>query len=1043
MNRTKKRSYELFAGILALLLTAVGTGLFLMSFSTGYYTYGQMNSILITVCIAAAIVLEIATVALRKKLPDKLWPRFLTYGITSLLAYCALTLLGDRVEAIGTTIMTDYDSGHGGEEAIYYSIGALVLWLIAMVFNITGSFEKSEESRKGVLGKRIVAGLLALVLCLGVVGTTLSFTGVLRLNAPSGKTGTVANAAAATYTVSYNQGNENTDEEIMPDYQFLCSDFSGMVRADSRFYVDVTLKLDGKGGYDLLSDAYVIESGNRAKIGDDTGLGLVLTTKAEGAYVTNADGTVTISVPGHAAFEMQTDTYSSQMKSATNMNVNGNDADGVYDSASESAVLDFIPETTFTLDGNSIVSYRKADPKGLYTVSFNQGNENTDDMPGYQFLCSDFSGMVKADSRFYVDISLDLDGNGAYVLNADSYVVESGSRAVIGDDTGLGLVLTMKSEGTYLVNGDGTVTTAPATHAIFEMQTDTYSSQMKSAANMNVDGNDADGVYDSNDVPAVLDFIPETCWTLENGEIVSYKEADPQGTYTVSFNQGNENTDEMPGYQFLCSDFSGMVKADSRFYVDVSLDLDGNGAYILNADSYVVESGNRAVIGDDTGLGLVLTIKAEGTYTLGEDGTVTTSPATHAVFEMQTDTYSSQMKSAANMNVDGNDADGVYDSNDVPAVLDFVPETVFTLESKGKQIVTWESTATEEEDAIEEEDIAEEASSEQAPAKDTSSVTFPSVDESTTFTLNADGTYRFFFEAYGVEDLGTYTFDGTTLTVLNAAGAEMVAQGDPLQLHYLSSINEQLGGDYEIPVSALSFENTAPTEAAPSADSAVIPSTDGGTTATFHPDGTFVFDFEAYGIQEIGTWTFEGGKLTVTNPDGLEAVAEGDPLLLHYVSAASEMLSGDFEIPVSALSFDNTAPSEAAPSADSAVIPSTDGGTTATFQPDGTFVFDFAAYDIQEVGTWNFEDGKLTVTNPDGLEAVAEGDPLLLHYVSAASEMLSGDYEVPATALSFESQAIAADTAFEETSSDEPVVIPSTDGGTTATFQPDGTFVFD
>ncbi|MBR0408122.1 MAG: hypothetical protein IJI53_08800 [Clostridia bacterium] len=829
MNNTKKRSYELFAGILALILTAVGAGLFLMSFTTGYYIYGQMNSGLITVCIAGALAVEIAAIVLRKKFPDKLWPKFLTYGVTALLAYCAIALLGDRVEAIGTTIMTDYDSGHGGEEAIYYSIGAIALWLIAMIFNIAGSFEKPVESRKGVLGKKILSGILAGVLCLGVVGVTLNMTGVIKLNAPAGKTGTAANAAATVYTVSYNQGNENTDE--MPDFQFLCSDFSGMVKADSRFYVDEKLTLDGKGGYQLFVDAYVIESGSRAKIGDDTGLGLVLTTNAEGTYITNADGTVTISAP---------------------------------------------------------------------------------------------------------------------------------------------------------------------THAVFEMQTDTYSSQMKSAAKMNVNGNEADGVYDSKDEPAVLDFVPETTFTLTDGAIVSYKEADPQGTYTVSYNQGNENTDDMPDYQFLCSDFSGMVKADSRFYVDVSLTLDGSENYVLTVDSYVIEAGKRAVIGDDTGLGLVLTTKAEGKYTLNEDGTVTAAPATHAVFEMQTDTYSSQMKSAAKMNVDGNEADGVYDSNDVPAVLDFVPETVFTL-GKGKQIVSWQSAAAEEETEPEAEPAAEETPAAEA----VDSVTVPSADGATTLTFNADGTYRFFFEAYGVEDLGTYTYENGVLTVINAAGAEMTAEGDPMQLHYVSSINEQLGGDYEIPASALVFSGAAPAEEDTSAaEPVVIPSTDGGTTATFQPDGTFVFDFSAYGIQEIGTWAYADGKLTVNNPNGLEAVAEGDPLALHYVSAASEQLTGDYEVPASALAFGSEVPAEEATEtqieAEPVVIPSTDGGTTATFQPDGTFVFDFSAYGIQEIGTWAYADGKLTVNNPNGLEAVAEGDPLALHYVSAASDMLTGDYEIPA-----------------------------------------------
>ena len=53
---------------------------------------------------------------------------------------------------------------------------------------------------------------------------------------------------------------------------------------------------------------------------------------------------------------------------------------------------------------------------------------------------------------------------------------------MIGDDTGLGMVSVMKAEGTYTVSGDGTVTTAPADHAVFTLELDTYSSQMRSPA---------------------------------------------------------------------------------------------------------------------------------------------------------------------------------------------------------------------------------------------------------------------------------------------------------------------------------------------------------------------------------------------------------------------------------------------------------------------------------------------------------------------------------------------------------------------------------
>ncbi|MCR5295210.1 MAG: hypothetical protein K6E30_08605, partial [Lachnospiraceae bacterium] len=67
-------------------------------------------------------------------------------------------------------------------------------------------------------------------------------------------------------------------------------------------------------------------------------------------------------------------------------------------------------------------------------------------------------------------------------------------------------------------------------------------------------------------------------------------------------------------------------------------------------------------------------------------------------------------------------------------------------------------------------------------------------------------------------------------------------------------------------------------------------------------DGTYVFAFEAYGISDPGSWTYDGAKLVVTNANGETAEAEGDPLNLHYVSAVSPDLAGDFAIDAADLS---------------------------------------------------------------------------------------------------------------------------------------------
>ena len=703
-NQNKKNSFEAFACAVALILTIVAAGAFLMSYTTNYYTFGQMNSILITVCLAGAIVLEIVNIILRKKYPDKLWTKYLTYGVTALLAYCAVAIIGDRVEAIGTTIVTDYDSGHGGEEAIYYSMGGVALLLIAMIYNIRGSFESSEKSYGK--GRRIAAAVIAAVLCVGVAVPVLNLTHVISFGGNSAASGKTA-ASAASYQVSYNQANNNTDADVMPSYQFLCADLSGMVRADSRLYVDVKLDLAADGTYQLLSDCYVIESGKRTVVGDDTGLGLVLKTSAEGTYMTNDDGTITTSVPTHAAFEMRTDTYSGQMKAAVQMNVNGNDADGVYDSAAE---------------------------------------------------------------------------------------------------------------------------------------------------------------------PTVLDFVPETKWTLADGAIVKWKDANAGGTYTISLNQqnGNVEADNLPDYQFLSNDMGGLLRAESRMYVDIALTLDGEGKYDLFSDCYVIESGKRTVVGDDSGLGLVYTTKAEGTYTENSDGTYTIATPTHAVAEIKTDTYSSQMRSF--LSFGDHDEDGVFDSAEVPEVLDFVPETIFTLDKDTKAIVSWLNPAAEAEEAPAEAQPAEET----APAA--ASVALPSDDGGTEMVFNPDGTYIFKFAAYNIEDAGTYTFENGILTVTNANGAEAKAEGDPMKLHYISAVSDQLTGDFTIPADALTFgAASAPAVAEPVA----IPSDDGGTEMVFNADGTYIFKFAAYNIEDAGTYTFENGILTVTNANGAEAKAEGGPLKLH------------------------------------------------------------------------------------------------------------------------------------------------------------------
>ena len=992
-NKKNWNALEITSGIVALILIIAGTVLFAMSYTTGYYVFGEMQSTKIAILLGAAIVAEIVALTLRAMMPREFWPKLVAFVVIGCLAAAAALIVGDRVEGIGNCIVTDYDSGHGGEEAIYMSLAGAILMLIAVVYNVIGCFsrgkdadaEKEKSSVKMAVARNVGFGVSAVAVLLAVLIPTY------RLVNPASPGGPGGTGTGGTYTVSYNANSGNADG--MPSYQFLCSNLKGMVQADSRFYIDVTLTLDGEGGYTIFSDAYVIESGNRAVIGDDTGLGMVLTTEAEGTYVDNGDGTVTTSVPTHAVFTMETDTYSSQMKGAAQMNVNGNDEDGTYDSNDEPAVLDFVPETVWTLGEGTIITYRDANSGGSFTTSFNLNNGNLDNLPNYQFFPGDLSGMMANEARLFVDVTLTLDGSGNYTLLSDAYTFESGVRTEIGDDTGLGMILTMNASGTYTENGDGTYTTAVPAQATFEMQWDTYSAQLRDALGMNVNGQ-GEGTFDSASEPSILDFVPETIWTVSGSEIVTWANVNggeegpggdkPSGDGLVVTSDDGATTFTFYAdgtYVFAFADY-GVEDPGTYTYDGATLVItDKNGAETLAegdpiqfhyvfSDSdqltgdFTVSAADLATLlsGGASGSGLVVVSDDEATtMTFNADGTYVFAFEAYGIEDPGTYTYDGTTLTVTNS------AGAVMTAEGDPLKLHYV--------SGVSDQLTGDFTVA----------AADLAAVVSGSGTSGSGLVVISDDEATTMTFNADGTYVFAFEAYGIEDPGTYTYDGTTLTVTNSAGAVMTAEGDPLKLHYVSGVSDQLTGDFTVSANDL---------AAVAGDTAslVINSADGGTVITFKADGTYVFAFPAYGVEDAGTYTYENGTLTVTNSAGTAVTAEGDSMTFTYVSAVSDQLTGEFTVPATAVAV-------LLDGGSGVTVVSDDSGTTFTFNADGTYVFAFAAYGIEDPGTYAYDGTTLTVTNSAGAAVTADGDTLKFHYVSGVSDQLTGDFSVPATAI--------------------------------------------
>lgn len=278
--------------------------------------------------------------------------------------------------------------------------------------------------------------------------------------------------------------------------------------------------------------------------------------------------------------------------------------------------------------------------------------------------------------------------------------------------------------------------------------------------------------------------------TKEGKEAKTKASDEKTETYKITYNMNDGNTTDMPGYQFLGADFSGIINADSRLYIEETLKLDGSGEYELISDCYVVETGERQEVGAVTGIGQTWIMTAKGTYTDNGDGTITTSDAVSADLEVKTDTYSSQMKDAVAFAVAGSSEDGKWSSSDTPEILDFVPETVFTVADGA--IISYVNPkaagAAEQEEGAAGAVVGEAA------------VVIPSDDQGTVFNLYSDGTYTFVFESYDITDAGTYTYADGVLTITDKNGivTTSTADGDNLKFHYVYSDSDQLTGDYTV-----------------------------------------------------------------------------------------------------------------------------------------------------------------------------------------------------------------------------------------------------
>ena len=825
----KKSGLHLTIGAITLVLGVLALVLFLLSFTTNYYTFGSLKSPLILTLILGGLVLTALSIWLHHKFPRNIWVRFVPFAVIACFAAAAMLLVGDRVEGIGTCIMTDYDSGHGGEEAIYMSLASSVLMLIAVVYNIIGCFHADPTAP----GKKrnLIYSIVAAVLVVAVAVATIMLTGVLALNGKavvSDGQGGYAAMRSGTYTVSFNQNSGNVD--LVQDFEFIPGTTKGLLNYDSRLFLDLTLSLDGAGSYTLFAESYAMEAGKRCEIGDDTGLGMILTTKAEGSYVDNGDGTVTTSPATHAVAEFRLDTYSVQMKDPASIAVGEHKDEGSYDSAEYPEVLDLVPETVWTLADGAIVSY--LDPN-VEEASEEEpaapAEESGEELSGVEILSDDGATRIV----FYP--------TGTYEFCFDQYSIsDPGSYAFVDG------VLT-------LADANGVETTAEGDPLLLHY---TYSQN--------------DALTGDFTLPAEKLAFQAAESSEESGEELSGAEilSDDGATRIVFYPTGT--------YEF-CFDQYNISDPGSYAFVDGVLTLtDANGVETTaEGDPLLLHytySQNEALTGDFTIPAEKLAFQAaeelrsatilsddEGTkMTFNSDGTYKFAFESYGIEDLGTWTY----------------VDGVLtltDVNGLQYTAEGEPLHLHYGYSGAPDQLTGEYTIPA--DTFDFEELL--------------SLTVVSDDRGTTMSFNSDGTYRFWFEPYQVEDLGAWQIADGILTLTDVNGVEIQAEGAPYKLHYVYSQNDALTGDFTIPVGIFPFPVSGTS----------IPSDDFGTGMTFFADGTYLFTFDSYSILDAGTWTFEDSVLTLTDANGVEYSADGETLHLHYgYSGAPDQLTGDFTI---------------------------------------------------------------------------------------------------------------------------------------------------
>ncbi len=267
----------------------------------------------------------------------------------------------------------------------------------------------------------------------------------------------------------------------------------------------------------------------------------------------------------------------------------------------------------------------------------------------------------------------------------------------------------------------------------------------------------------------------------------------------------------------------------------------------------------------------------------------------------------------------------------------------------------------------------------------------PGANAEILFDLYSDGTFEFAWAKNGVSEIGTWKYTGEGITISkNGVETEVSIIGDNISFTYYYSLMSQLNQAYTGKLSEIkaAYDKVNGVEKLYTFTSA----TNAAIVFDLYSDGTFVFEWAANGVTEIGTWKYTGEGIAISkNGVATEVSIVGDNISFTYAYSLQSQLNQAYTGKLSEIkaAYDKVNGVEKLYTFTSA----TNAEIVFDLYSDGTFVFEWAKNGVCEIGTWTYT-GEGIAISKNGVETEVSiiGDNISFTYAYSLQSQLNQAY---------------------------------------------------